>query len=462
MLSKTLQSRYFATTFDELASRVSRTVAKTPTDQDKYYELISSKRFIPAGNNLLAGIDNVRPNCAILPSVSESNFDEIAARSQILWSDRTGIGFDLSEAEDPISILWKLSELNAAIKFDHRPQRGNMAVLKVSHPKIKDFITLKSSDTGKSLYNFNISVAFENNEEFSLSETNGILDLISKNTYLTGDPGIVFLDKLQGPLTTQKCVTVVPCGEQAMYEELCTLGSMNLNCDDFWSWDCLINNYKLNVDVYKTAIMNAVKFLDGTLDIMQTNDAKIAENSLYMRRIGLGVMGFADVLHRLNVKYGSKESLDVVDMLGSLYKEISHKTSIELGLEKGFCKALLDEQKVSDSQLLRRNIMVTCIAPTGGINLLTSNKGFGIEPYFSEANNLTPEAHMLVQNQWQKYVDNCISKTINLKNSATVEDIKKIWQYARQNLKSITIYRDGCRENQPISTSDCPSGKCDL
>lgn len=445
MLSNILRLRYKARTFDDLANRVSINVSNNTNETKEFYNLIYNKRFIPAGNTLLVGIDPIRPNCAILPSIKEDNFYELSERAKILWTDRIGIGFDLSESLNPVQILQKLSILNANIKLEHRPQRGNMAVLNSSHPMIEDFIKVKSNN--KNLYNFNISIGID---KYS-SLTNDLMNLMSENAWLSGDPGIVFLDRIQLKESNHlgKIKTLVPCGEQGMYDnEVCTLGSMNLNSDSFWI------NSMFNEKLFIDSIKLAVRFLDNVIDKMQINDKLLLEQLYYTRRIGLGIMGYADILDRLNIKYGSVNSLQLIDYIGNLYKETAHQTSIELALEKGICPVF------KNTKIKRRNITITCIAPSGGISLLTSNKGFGIEPYFSEANKLSLEDHLKTQNTWQKYVDNCISKTINLPYTSTESDIKDVWMYAKNNnLKSITVYRDKCMTSQPIN---CVSGKCDI
>ena len=451
MLPNFLQLRYKARTFKELAHRVSVNISNNLNETNEFYDLIYNKRFIPAGNTLLVGIDPIRPNCAILPSINENNFKELSDRAKVLWNDRIGIGFDLSESSNPIKILEDLSMLNANIKLGHRPQRGNMAVLNSSHPMIKEFIEIKSNN--KNLYNFNISVGINESKDINLYPNDDLLDLMSQNAWKNGDPGLVFLDRIQLKESEHlgKIKTLVPCGEQGMYDnEVCTLGSMNLNSSDFW-----INN-NLNEKMFIDSIRLAVRFLDNVVDKMQINDELLVEQLYNTRRIGLGVMGYADILNRLNIKYGSKQSLQLIDYIGNLYQQTAHETSTELAVEKGIYPVFKNEG------IKRRHITITCIAPTGGISLLTSNKGFGIEPFFHEANNLTLEDHIITQSTWQKYVDNCISKTINLPYKSTPSDIKNVWIQARNhNLKSVTVYRDKCMTSQPIKT-DCISGKCDI
>jgi ribonucleotide reductase alpha subunit len=176
MLPNFLQLRYKAQSFNELAHRVSVNISNNINETNEFYDLIYNKRFIPAGNTLLVGIDPIRPNCAILPSINENNFEELSERAKILWNDRIGIGFDLSKSSNPIKILKELSRLNANIELGHRPQRGNMAVLNSSHPMIKEFIEIKSNN--KNLYNFNISVGIDNDFNTNL------MDLMSQNAWL--------------------------------------------------------------------------------------------------------------------------------------------------------------------------------------------------------------------------------------------------------------------------------------
>lgn len=472
MLSGTMQARYLAKTYDEIASRVSSTIATSETDAAAYYELIGRKRFIPAGNTLLAGVDEIRPNCCVLPSINEENFIELSERAKILWADRIGIGFDLSTAEKPVDILRRLSEINASIKFDHRPQRGNMAVLNASHPKIRQFIGCKSESSAigiPSLYNFNISVGLNEHHTKDIE----LMAFIAESAWKSGDPGIVLLDRIQKVPGARgdanqlflpelgEINTVVPCGENSMWsDEVCTLGSINLACSDFWP------NNTFDVSLFKSSVILAVRFLDDVIDKMDIRDPVLKEKSLYMRRLGLGLMGWADVLHRLNMPYGSEESYELAISIATSFKEAAHKSSLDLGAERGTCPILQGKLDPTTGQtMIRRNVTITCIAPTGGITLLTDNKGFGIEPFFQEANGLGTESHLRMQQTFQSQIDNCISKTINMPNQSTSDDVLEVWNYAIQNhLKSITMYRDGSKEFQPMQTgtTDCPRGVCDV
>lgn len=456
-LREVIQKRYKAETFDEIVERVSTSVARNSISRSFYSDLIGKKKFLPAGNTLLAGKDPIRPNCCILPPVTDNNFDEILKRSVDLWSDRVGIGFDLTPLKDPVKSLHILSKINKEIDLGHRPQRGNMAVLNKNHPIISDFITCKSVDT--SLYNFNISVALCVDD----LKDDAFMQLLAKNAWESGDPGIVFLDRI-GRVPDQfgegekvdlsflgKCTTLVPCGEQAMFpNEVCTLGSMNLACPDFWYFSN--GSWYFNSEQFEKSVSLAVCFLDDVVDMLDLKDPILKSMSLNTRRIGLGVLGWHDVLQKLGLKYGSPESFKFLHHIGNVFKTSAHTSSTMLAKERGVCPAL---KRVG---LFRRNISVTCIAPTGGISLLTENKGFSIEPFFEEAHNVVPFDHLKVQSTWQMYVDNCISKTINVKESDTVDNILEIFKEAgKQNVKSVTVYRDKSKKEQPIS---CSSGNC--
>ncbi len=446
-LSGALQKRYFAKTYEELATRVTTHVGK---NNNMYRDLLLTQMFIPAGNTLLAGVEPIRPNCCILPTVSDQNLSEIAERSAVLWKSRIGIGFDLNDLIDPVAGLRMLSGINQSIRLGHRPQRGNMAVLNINHPSIVDFINAKNKDDG-SLYNFNISVSMKSTD---VARKPDVIDLLAHSAWKSGDPGILFLDRItyDGDFShLGQCTTMVPCGEQSMFpNEVCTLGSMNLACPLFWSDDYVT----FKKETFEQAVRMAVAFLDDVVDLMDIPDPLLKQMSLFTRRIGLGVMGFADVLRVKKIAYGDNVAcMQLIELLGSSFKKSAHEAS----KARGSCPAL--------ASLERRNLTITCIAPTGGITPLTRNLGYGIEPIFEEAHLLDIKDHFAVQSKWQEYVCNSISKTINLRESATVQDVKNAWQLAVEcgNVKSVTVYRDKSKKGQPMPVGGgggCTSGVC--
>lgn len=245
----------------------------------------------------------------------------------------------------------------------------------------------------------------------------------------------------------------MPCGEQSQSaNEVCTLGSININCPDFWDAD---GTFK--TDTFSESVRLSVRFLDDVVDMMDINDRDLKEMSLHTRRIGLGLMGWADVLHSHNFSYGSVDGMELLTNIGKTFKTAAHKASLELGHERGSCPAL------KEVGLQRRNVTVTCIAPTGGISLVVGNKGFSVEPFFEEAVKLSPLDHLKVLSGWQKFIDNCISKTINLKQTATEQDVLDVWMAAaRENIKAVTIYRDQSKTSQPLSLGECRTGSCSV
>jgi ribonucleoside-diphosphate reductase alpha chain len=470
-LKGVVQKRYLAETLEELAADVSSVVGSSSSQvKDVYYDLMIKKKFFPAGNTLLAGRQPIRPNCCILPTVSDENLSETIERSARLWQNRIGIGFDLSLLSDPVAALRQLSMVNRSIDLGHRPQRGNMAVLNINHPRIADFIAVKAKYQSLDLYNFNISVALSSSDlsftsDLSNAKKEEIVKLLAQSAWETGDPGIVFLDrigcvpdsdgngeKLSVPHLGQ-CTTVVPCGEQSMFpNEVCTLGSINLACSDFWqdygndlAKDSCEKMPIFKKHVFEECVRLSVQFLDDVVDIMDIEDEALKAMSQKTRRIGLGVMGFADVLARCNIGYGSLSCLQLIETIGSSFKEAAHDASRQLGRQRGVCPALVG------TGVNRRNLTVTCIAPTGGITLLTENKGYSIEPFFEDAHNISVKDHLKVQSKWQQYVCNCISKTVNLKSTASPEDIQDLFiDAAHTNVKSVTVYRDQSKKGQPL------------
>lgn len=438
-MQKHYQDRYLCDNFVKLFQRVARAISRNDEEYTVYERLMTSQTFIPAGNTLLAGVEEITPNCCVLGRLDENNFEDMLALSKKLWTQRTGIGYDLSGLDDPVARLKQLSLANDAIDLLHRPKRGNMAVLSADHPKIKEFITCKNGSN--ELYNFNISVAI--NGEINPT----LLQRVAESAWSSGDPGLVFLDTAQnyGPVSAdglEPIVTCVPCGEQFLHAfETCTLGSINLNSKSLLTRE----GDAIDKTLLRDAVRQAVTLMDSVIDLLIYPDDRIRQVSLGARRIGLGVMGWADYLERIGVPYDSSKALDLARDLSLSITRYAEEKSRELALKNGPCQ----HSKVY------RNLSLTCIAPTGGISGLIGNKGYGIEPYFEEASRFDYRVHIDMQAAWQAGLHNAVSKTINLPASATVQTVIEAYQYARQaGVKGITVYRDGSRDNQPMDL--CP------
>lgn len=457
MLPHHLRSRYKARSYKKLATRVARVLSRgNSKNKSRYQKQILAKKFIPAGNTLLAGIDPVMPNCSILPSINEKNLGPLLSKAKNLWKKRIGIGFDLSTAEDPIRILDILSQANHNIVLSHRPNRGNMAVLRYNHPRILEFVYLKNMwSINRDFSNFNLSVAFEGDPEGL-----DILDDISAASWSSGDPGIIFLDHIrdQVPYNLNTKIldpieTVVPCGEQGMHpHEVCTLGSINIAHTDFWlkspgRYDREAPEF--NIGAFIETVALAVEMLDSAFELIDFDhlgDQDITRVSEYTKRLGLGIMGWADALKNLNIPYDNDMVKPYIDIIGTTLRETAHQKSRELhvGLED------------SSDRNGRKHLTVTCVAPTGGITLLTDNSGYAIEPRFDEANDIHWRDHLKHVVWWQKYIDNSISKTINLPSDISVDEIKNVYNTAYGlGLKAVTVYRNTSSNRQPISCEMC-------
>lgn len=435
------RERYLFEEWTELCNRVAKTIAQDDAEfEAQIYDVMYEKRFIPAGNTLVAGVKPLAPNCSILGLLTDYNFDEKLELSCKLWRQGTGIGFDLSGLSDPVASLHKLSSANDAIDLQHRPKRGNMAVLSAEHPKIMDFVHCKARDA--TLYNFNISVIYSD------TISGRLLDAIVAQAYLTGDPGLIFLKRGQnyGPVDASaelgEITTCVPCGEQFMHAyETCNLGSVNLNSDALMDEKGLLDTEKL----YRT-VCTGVEILDRVINHLVYPDEKMRQVSLDARRIGLGVTGWADYLKRIDLPYDSDEARRLASGLSQYITATAEEKSRELAKILGPCK-------YSDEF---RNLSLTCIAPTGGITGLLGLRGYAIEPFFEDAVNLDYKAHIDMQAAWQSGMHNAVSKTVNLPADATAETVEQAYNYAAgKGCKGITIYRDSSKDDQPRSLHDC-------
>ena len=417
-------------------------------------------------------------------------------------------------------------------------RRGaNMAMLKIDHPDIIEFI--KAKEDNNVLTNFNISVAITNefmkklkaDEEYSLInprtgkkgkklKAKTIYDLIVKKAWSNGEPGIIFIDRINELNPVKKIGEIEstnPCGEQPLLPyESCNLGSINLNT--ILKMDN--NSCSINYDELKNITRIAVHFLDNIIDLNKYPLPEIKEMTLSNRKIGLGVMGFSDLLIKLGIPYNSDRAIEVAEKVMSTIQEESKNISRKLAKERGafpnFEKSVYHE--AGDKPI--RNATTTTIAPTGTISIIANSSG-GIEPIFALAyvrnvmdndvlvetnplfeeiarekgfftddvmhrvaehgsasdiddipkdiqdvfvtsHDIAPEWHIKLQAAFQKHVDNAVSKTVNFSNSATVEDIEKVYSLAYElGCKGVTVYRDGSRDMQVLETKGTNKNKED-
>jgi len=416
-------------------------------------------------------------------------------------------------------------------------RRGaNMGILRVDHPDILDFITCKSQTNR--LNNFNISVALtedfmkavENDEEYSLVNPHSrevvsrlsarkVFEQIVDSSWKNGEPGIIFIDRVNRDNPTPRIGAIEstnPCGEQPLLPyESCNLGSINLS-------NMIVQeegHLRVDYDKLKDTVQTSVRFLDNVIDMNHYPLPEIRHMTMGNRKIGLGVMGFADLLLRLGIPYDSDEALAVGQEVMSFIQKESATASCNLARERGpfpnYEVSVFPERRMAP----RRNATTTTIAPTGTISIIAGVSS-GIEPVFAlsyirnvmdndhlvevhplfdaemrqrglysselmeeisgkgtlkqvdrvpeevarvyvTAHDISPEAHLRMQAAFQKYTDNAVSKTVNFPVGATREDIRKVFMLAfRLGCKGVTVYRDRSREEQVLNIGEVhPKGE---
>jgi ribonucleoside-diphosphate reductase alpha chain len=426
----------------------------------------------------------------------------------------------------PLSFMDLFDQTTAIIRQGGRRRGANMAVLRIDHPDIEEFIDSKRA-AGR-LENFNLSVgvhesfwsALDNHAPFALRnprhgkivrtiDAQELFEKIVAAAWATGDPGLLFLDPINQHNPTPTLGTIEatnPCGEQPLLPyESCTLGSINLAAfaaGDDVEWPSLA-----------AAIRDAVVFLDNVVEANHYLFPEIETATLRTRKIGLGIMGWADLLARIGVPYDSAEALALAEKIAKFLTTQARATSIELGERRGSFPAFHESIWPRQGLSALRNATTTCVAPTGSISLIASTSS-SIEPYFAlavarrvlggevmvELNPLvekelaslgandeavmaalkahgslrrlanlpealrrrfpiameiTPEWHVRMQAAFQAHIDAAVSKTVNLPEDATLDAVRDVFALARRlRLKGITIYRYGSRSGQTLSFID--------
>lgn len=434
-------------------------------------------------------------------------------------------------AHGPLAYLKLYNQAMGIVEQGGVRRGGNMGVLRIDHPDIFDFIKCKTAEGD--IKNFNISVAvtdefmkcLESGVQFELknphtkektpADAKDIWDVLTKAAHSNGEPGIIFIDAInrQNSTPSVEIEATNPCGEQPLLSyESCNLGSINLSK--------FVKSRGIDYERLGEAVSIAIHFLDNVIDINNYPLPRLKEMALANRKIGLGVMGFADMLISLNVPYGSENALRLAGEIMSFIKKIAVDASRALANERGAFPNFRASSYANGPE--QRNATVTTIAPTGSISMLAGCSS-GIEPLFAvsykntsqsgdyyvtnplfeniaktegfysqelmkeidgnrgsvldlpkvpehvqklfvTAMDISPQWHVRMQAEFQKHVDNAVSKTVNLPNSASVEDVSKLSALAwRLGCKGITIYRDGSRANQPLTAeNNCPTGSCAL
>lgn len=503
--------------------------------EKEFYEVMSNLDFLPNSPALMnAGTENEQmASCFVLPVPDSLDgiFNTLRDTAKIHQSGG-GTGFSFSKlrakndivkstngvAAGPIAFMKVFDSTTEIIKQGGRRKGANMAVLRVDHPDIIEFITVKNDR--KTLLNFNISVAATdefmnaviNNSTYTIKhpktkevlrkiKARAVFNLLVQNTWKNADPGILFIDRINKmhPLTQGEIESTSPCGEQPLlpYESVAH-GSINLR-------NMIRNDWKdIDYDKLRKTVRTAVRFLDNLIEVNKYPLPEIAHKSKQTRKIGVGIMGFADLLFMLEIKYDSKEAVKLAEKIMKFIYDEAKIKSEELAVERG---AFPDFSK-SNYKTKIRNACLTTIAPTGTISMLADTTG-GCEPayaisysrfmnegtellytnkifekkaiehgfyntdlmkkvarfgnlnfeevpkkireVFVVSHNVNPEWHVKIQAAFQKHVDGSISKTINFPSTATVEDVEKaLIQAYKLGVKGITTYVDRSHELQVL------------
>ena len=539
-------------TVDEMFMRVAKAIAQADLLHDKhadtaktarqFYEMMTNLEFLPNSPTLMnAGKELGQLSaCFVLPvGDSMEEIFEAIKQAALINKSGGGTGFSFSRlrasgstvrttggvASGPVSFMRVFNMATEAVKQGGTRRGANMGILRVDHPDILQFIDCKKDNAD--ITNFNISVgiteefihAVQHNNKYNLIDprtkhavgeldARDVFNKIVDSAWRNGEPGIIFLDRLnrdnvvpsQGEIESTN-----PCGEQPLLPyESCNLGSVNL-------LNMLVKkDGKMRIDYskLKETVKKAVHFLDNVIDINKYPLPEIDFTTKQTRKIGLGVMGWADMLAQMGIAYDSDEAVELAGSLMKFITETGRAKSIELAKQRG-AFPLFEESIFAGGPKLR-NATITTIAPTGTLSIIAGCSS-GVEPVFAYvfirnvmdgtemievnpilkkvlvdrgiysddlmkqiaqegslahimeipedirrtfvcAHDVSPLYHVKMQAAFQKYTDNAVSKTVNFSHDAKVEDVQEVYMLAYQlDCKGVTIYRDGSRNEQVLN-----------
>ncbi len=535
----------------EMFRRVARAVAQAepPGDRERSAERFEARmaalEFLPNSPTLMnAG----RPHgqlaaCFVLPVEDDlAGIFDALKWAALIHQSGGGTGFAFSRlrprgdvvktthgvASGPVSFMRVYDSATEIIKQGGVRRGANMAVLAAWHPDVEEFVDAKR---GPGLENFNLSVAAPDTlfhaagagESWPLRhprsgavvrtiDARALLERIAEAAWASGEPGLVFIDRVEAenPTPDAGCFEAVnPCGEQPLLPyEACTLGSVNLGAFE--------RGGRVDFDALGECVRDGVRFLDDVLDVNVWPLPQIAEISHRNRKIGLGVMGWADLLVRLGIPYDAPEALAAADEVMGFVGREAHAASESLARARGAFPGFPTSALARLGLAPRRNATVTTVAPTGTLALIAGCSS-GIEPLFAlayvrraldaselrdehpllggalravgaeaalatvrtmgrargilgvpeavgrlfaTAYDVSPQAHVRMQAAFQRHVDNGVSKTINLPRHATVDDVAGAYRLAFElGCKGITVYRDGSREKQVLTSGATRNGE---
>ena len=531
----------------ELFRRVARAIAEPDRkyggdpskSEEEFYSVMSKLEFLPNSPTLFnagTGTDFALSACYVLPvEDSLEGIFESVKNTALIEQTGGGVGFDFSRlrprgdivrstkgvASGPVSFMRVFDVTTDVIKSGGRRRGAMMAILRVDHPDVLEFIRVKAETS--TLSNFNVSVAVtdkfmdslrtdteydllnpRNGEKMSSLKAKHLWDELLKSAWRSGDPGVIFIDEINrhnptpdvGPIEATN-----PCGEQPLLPyESCNLGSINLSK--------MVEDSSINWDKFRETIKTAIHFLDNVIEVNPWPIPEVGKITEANRKIGLGIMGFAELLIKLGISYDSQKALDLGEEIAKFLEEEAVKADEELAKERGgfqnFSKSIWRNNKP------RRNATVTTIAPTGTISIIAGCSS-GIEPLFAvafmrnvmegqrllelnpifektakdmgfyspelleevarkgtvkdvigvpkeirrlfvTAHDIEPIWHIKIQSVFQRHVENAVSKTVNLPKDASVDDVNEVYRLAYElGCKGVTVYRYGSKEGQVLN-----------
>ena len=524
--------------------------------EEAFYEPMARMEFVPNSPTLMnAGTGAGTLSACFVIGLEDSmeGIMETAKEAALVQKFGGGTGFALSNirpkgapistthgrACGPVAVLRHLSSVSTLVTQGGKRDGANMAVMDVHHPDIMDFITCKTTEG--QIHNFNISVgasdefmqSVDRGEDYELRDPRtgqvvgkanaaDVFTRIIEGAWLNGEPGTIFLDEVNRDnptLHVGRMTATNPCGEQPLLPyESCNLGSINLA-------KFVVDNDRqpmVDWDGLREAVRIATRFLDNVIDANGYSVPEIERMTKLTRKIGLGVMGFADMLVMLGIPYNSQEGLNLGRSLMKFVREESDNTSEELAKERGVFPAYEGSAYQKQGRPMRNACRLT-VAPTGTISMIAGCSS-GIEPLFSlcyhkhnilegqsllyvDANfeqvarqddfysedlmeflanggsiqdreddvpewvrevfvtaaDISPQDHVRMQAAFQESVDAAISKTINFPNSATRDDVRTAYLLAwKLGCKGITVYRAGSREAEVLTSGVAGRGEADL
>ena len=531
--------------FQNLVNKNKKIKAKIKKTEKEFYDMMARLDFLPNSPTLFNAGRKLQQlaACFVLPVEDDldSIFKALHYAAKISKSG-SGTGFNFSRlrpkndviasvtgfSSGPLSFMKIFDAVTEQIKLGGLRRGAHMGILRIDHPDIEEFVTIKAKE--KVLQNFNISVsitdkfmhAVEKNKNYSLvnprtgektkeENANRIFELICETSWKTGDPGLLFIDRINKDNPVPKLgilESTDSCGEQPLLPyESANLGSINLSN--------MITNGKINFKKLGKTVNKAIHFLDNVIDMCSYPTPETKEIVMKNRKIGLGVMGFAEMLVKLRIPYNSEKAVRAAESIIGFIRKEADNASVNLTKERGVFPSWEDSIYSKESRnfkgkhLKLRNATRLTLAPTGSISII-ANTSFGIEPLFalsfvrmlndgSEQLNvdknfedvmkkkklyrdelmrfiakkgsiqqiasipkdirdmfavsydITPEYHVKIQAAFQKHVDNAVSKTVTLPNEASVEDVKHTYMLAyKMGCKGISIYRFGSRDDQVL------------